>query len=142
METDIFVTKEGEGYRVNVASILFKGYTDDYEDLPADQVAQNKLTLDRLAAEFSRFPGYRIRLIGHAVMINWDDPNLGKPEQEKILIPLSKSRAAAIANALAARGIDAARMIVEGVGSTKPVVPDSDLVNRWKNRRVEFYLEK
>jgi outer membrane protein OmpA-like peptidoglycan-associated protein len=142
VETDIFVTKEGEGYRVNVASILFKGYTDDYEDLPADQVAQNKLTLDRLAAEFSKFPDYRIRLIGHAVMINWDDPNLGKPEQEKILIPLSKTRAAAIAKALASRGIDASRMIVEGVGSTKPVVPDSDLINRWKNRRVEFYLEK
>jgi hypothetical protein len=140
--TDILVIKEGERYRVDVASILFKGYTDDYEDLPAEQVAQNRLTLDRLAAKFGKFPDYRIRLVGHAVMINWDDPNLGKPEQAKILIPLSRARAAAIAKALAARGIAASRMTVEGVGATKPVVPDSDLVNRWKNRRVEFYLEK
>jgi outer membrane protein OmpA-like peptidoglycan-associated protein len=142
VDTDILVVKDGERYRVAVMSILFKGYTDDYEDLPPEQVAQNRLTLDRLAAKFAKFPDYRIRLVGHAVMINWDDPNLGKPEQEKILIPLSRTRAAAIAKALASRGIAASRMIVEGVGATEPLVPDSDLVNRWKNRRVEFYLEK
>ena len=142
VDTDILVIKEGDRYRVDVASILFKGYTDDYEDLPADQVAQNYRTLDRLAAKFSRFPDYRIRLVGHAVMINWDDPNLGRPEQVEILVPLSRARAAAIAKALASRGIAQSRMIVEGVGANKPLVPDSDLVNRWKNRRVEFYLEK
>jgi outer membrane protein OmpA-like peptidoglycan-associated protein len=142
VDTDILVIKEGNRYRVDVASILFKGYTDDYEDLPPEQVAQNRQTLDRLAAKFARFPDYKIRLVGHAVMINWDDPNLGKPEQEDILIPLSKARAAAIAKALSARGIAESRLIVEGVGALKPLVPDSDLVNRWKNRRVEFYLEK
>jgi hypothetical protein len=142
VQTDILVIKEGDRYRVDVASIVFRGYTDDYEGLPAPQAAQNRLTLDRLAAKFSRFPGYRIRLVGHAVMINWDDPDLGRGEQERVLIPLSRSRAAAIAKALASRGIEASRMTVEGVGATRPVVPDSDLVNRWKNRRVEFYLEK
>ena len=142
VETDILVIKEGNRYRIDVASIVFKGYTSDFEDLAADQVARNRLTLDRLAAKFARFPDYRIRLVGHAVMINWDDPNRGKPEQEKILVPLSRSRAAAIATALAQRGIAASRMVVEGVGASKPLVPDSDLVNRWKNRRVEFYLEK
>jgi outer membrane protein OmpA-like peptidoglycan-associated protein len=75
-------------------------------------------------------------------MINWDDPALGKPEQAKILVPLSRARAAAIAKALSARGLGASRMIIEGVGAADPVVPDGDLVNRWKNRRVEFYLEK
>ncbi len=142
VDTDILVIKDGERYRVDVASILFKGYTDDWEDLPQDQVEQNRATLDRLADKFARFPDYRIRLVGHAVMINWDDPNLGKPEQASILVPLSKARAAAIAKALSARGIAASRLIVEGVGALKPLVPDSDLVNRWKNRRVEFYLEK
>ena len=142
VETDILVIKEGNRYRIDVASIVFKGYTSDFEDLVADQVDRNRLTLDRLAAKFTRFPDYRIRLVGHAVMINWDDPNRGKPEQEKILVPLSRSRAAAIAKALAQRGIASSRMVVEGVGASKPLVPDSDLVNRWKNRRVEFYLEK
>ncbi len=141
-DTDILVVKDGDRYRVAVSSIVFKGYTADYEDLPAEQLAQNRQTLDRLAAKFAKFPGYRIRLVGHAVMINWDDPNLGRGEQERILLPLSRSRAAAIAKALAARGIAASRMIVEGVGASRPLVPDSDLANRWKNRRVEFFLEK
>jgi hypothetical protein len=142
VETDILVVKDGDRYRVDVASIVFKGYTDDYQDLPPEQAARNLLTLDRLATKFAKFPEYRIRLVGHAVMVNWDDPNLGGPEEEKILLPLSRARAAAIAKALSARGIDAGRMTVEGVGSSRQVVPDSDIVNRWKNRRVEFYLEK
>jgi outer membrane protein OmpA-like peptidoglycan-associated protein len=142
VDTDILVIKDGDRYRVDVASIVFKGYTDDYQDLPEAQATRNRLTLDRLAAKFAKFPDYRIRLVGHAVMINWDDPALGKPEQAKILVPLSRARAAAIAKALSARGLGASRMIIEGVGAADPVVPDGDLVNRWKNRRVEFYLEK
>jgi flagellar motor protein MotB len=141
-DTDILLIKDGGRYRVDVASIVFKGNTDDFEHVPPEQAAQNRLTLDRLAAKFAKFPDYRIRLVGHAAMINWDDPNLGRSEQEKVLIPLSRSRAAAIAKALAERGIEASRMSIEGVGASKQVVPDSDAANRWKNRRVEFYLEK
>jgi len=142
IDVDILVVKEGDRYRVAVTSIVFKGYTDDFEDLPAERVDQNRSTLDRLAEKFKKFPDYKIHLVGHAVMINWDDPNLGIPEQRAILLPLSKARADAIAKALAARGIDPKRMSTEGVGATRQLVPDSDLVNRWKNRRVEFYLEK
>jgi hypothetical protein len=142
VDVDILVVKEGDRYRVAVTGIVFKGYTDDYEDLPAERVSQNMGTLDRLAEKFKKFPDYKIHLIGHAVMINWDDPNLGIPEQRAILLPLSKARADAIARALAARGIESARMSTEGVGASRQIVPDSDLVNRWKNRRVEFYLEK
>jgi hypothetical protein len=142
IDVDILVVKDGDRYRVAVTGIVFKGYTDDFEDLPAERVSQNMSTLDRLAEKFSKFPDYKIHLIGHAVMINWDDPNLGIPEQRAILLPLSKARADAIAKALAARGIDPKRMSTEGVGATRQLVPDSDLVNRWKNRRVEFYLEK
>jgi hypothetical protein len=29
-----------------------------------------------------------------------------------------------------------------GVGGARPIVPFSDLVNRWKDRRVEFILIK
>jgi hypothetical protein len=142
IDVDILVVKEGDRYRVAVTGIVFKGYTDDFEDLPAERVSLNMSTLDRLAEKFKKFPDYKIHLIGHAVMINWDDPNLGIPEQRAILLPLSKARADAIAKALAARGIEAKRMSTEGVGATRQLVPDSDLVNRWKNRRVEFYLEK
>jgi flagellar motor protein MotB len=33
-------------------------------------------------------------------------------------------------------------MNVAGYGGTRPVVPHGDLQNRWKNRRVEFILER
>jgi outer membrane protein OmpA-like peptidoglycan-associated protein len=75
-------------------------------------------------------------------MINWDDPAKGKLEQEKELVPLSRARAGSIRQALVERGIEAARMTADGVGAQDPIVPDSDLDNRWKNRRVEFFLEK
>jgi outer membrane protein OmpA-like peptidoglycan-associated protein len=75
-------------------------------------------------------------------MVNWDDPVQGKAEQEKVLLPLSRSRAEAIKQALAVRGIELARLSSEGVGAADQIVPDSDFANRWKNRRVEFFLQK
>jgi outer membrane protein OmpA-like peptidoglycan-associated protein len=43
---------------------------------------------------------------------------------------------------LVERDIPAARLTTAGLGAEDPVVPDGDLANRWKNRRVEFYLTK
>jgi Outer membrane protein and related peptidoglycan-associated (lipo)proteins len=141
-DTDILLAKEGARYRVDVASILFRGNTADFENVGPEQAAKNRRTLDALAAKFAKYPDYRIRIVGHAVMTNWDDPELGGREQRDSLVPLSRARAAAIAKALAERGIASSRMSVEGVGAKDQVVPDSDLANRWKNRRVEFFLER
>ena len=44
--------------------------------------------------------------------------------------------------ALVTRGIESSRMVTTGVGASDQVVPDSDFPNRWKNRRVEFFLQK
>jgi hypothetical protein len=140
--TDIFVIKIGDRYKINVTGVVFKGYTDDYLDVLPERAAQNIKTLDLLATRLERFPEYKILLVGHAVMIYWDDPDRGRIEQEEVLIPLSKARAVAIAKALAERGIDPARMSTAGLGATDQIVPDGDELNRWKNRRVEFYLER
>ncbi len=140
--TDIMVIKTLDGYRISVASIVFKGFTDDYIDVPADRAKRNIETLDLLGKKLAKFPEYRIGLEGHAVMIFWDNEEAGKIEQEAELLPLSKRRAEAIAAALVDRGIDAARLETTGLGATNPIVPNSDLANRWKNRRVEFILLK
>ena len=136
--------KSGDGYRIRVSSIVFKAFTADYVDVPAGLAARNKATLDLLAAKLRLppFGDYKVRLEGHAVMINWDDKAKGEAEQQAILIPLSKARAEAIEQALIERGITADRLVTDGVGAKDPVVPDSDFANRWKNRRVEFYLLK
>lgn len=116
--------------------------TADYIDVAADLASQNSGRLDQLAAKLKKFPGYKIRLVGHAVMINWDNAAKGKAEQEMVLIPLSKARAEAVKQAMVERGLDAAIFVAEGVGAADQLVPDSDLANRWRNRRVAFFLEK
>ena len=40
------------------------------------------------------------------------------------------------------RGFDPSVIAAEGVGAADQLVPDSDLVNRWRNRRVAFFLDK
>jgi outer membrane protein OmpA-like peptidoglycan-associated protein len=139
---DILVEKTATGYRILSSRIFFKAFTADYVDVAPDLSRQNVQRLDQLAAKLKKFPGYRIKVVGHAVMINWDDKAKGKVEQEQILIPLSKSRAEAVKQAMVDRGLDPSIVMASGVGAADQLVPDSDLVDRWRNRRVAFYLEK
>ena len=64
------------------------------------------------------------------------------PGADQVLVPLSLSRANSVKDALVKRGIDAGRVSTVGLGASNPVVPNSDLQDRWKNRRVEFILIK
>jgi flagellar hook assembly protein FlgD len=144
LATDILVMLAGDGYRIRVSSIVFKGYTADYTDIPEALAKRNLTTLDLLAAKLklAKFVDYKVKLEGHAVMINWDDAQKGQGEQLAVLVPLSKSRSEAIKAALMDRGVSGDRLLTDGVGAANPLVPDSDFANRWKNRRVEFYLIK
>jgi hypothetical protein len=98
--------------------------------------------LKRLAEIFTKYSRYRIGIEGHAVMLNWDNKTRGDKEQESELLPLSKKRAEAVKDYLTTLGIAASRISTEGIGGARPVVPFSDVDNRWKNRRVEFWLDK
>ncbi|MGA2545991.1 MAG: OmpA family protein [Rectinemataceae bacterium] len=139
---DILVEKTATGYRILSSRIFFKAFTADYINVAADLESQNVQRLDQLAVKLHKFPGYKIKVVGHAVMINWANKAKGKAEQEKILIPLSKSRAEAVKQAMVDRGFDPAMIVAQGVGAADQLVPDGDPVNRWRNRRVAFYLEK
>jgi outer membrane protein OmpA-like peptidoglycan-associated protein len=55
-------------------------------------------------------------------------------------LALSKARAQAVLNALAAAGITADRLTAEGFGESRPKVPNNSDANRTTNRRVEFIL--
>jgi outer membrane protein OmpA-like peptidoglycan-associated protein len=139
---DILVYRDGDQIKIRIAAITFLPYSANYFDVAPDQRAKNLQTLDRLAEILKKFADYRITLQGHAVQIYWNDPVRGKTEQESVLIPLSTARADAIRQALIARGVAADRMTSSGVGALQPLVPNSDLENRWINRRVEFVLDR
>ena len=139
---DILVEKTATGYRILASRIFFKAFTADYTDVPPELAKQNMSRLDALAAKLKKFPGYKIKMVGHAVSIFWDNPALGAVEQKDILIPLSKARADAVEAALADRGLNKSRFTTDGVGASDQLVPDSNYKERWQNRRVALFLEK
>jgi outer membrane protein OmpA-like peptidoglycan-associated protein len=139
---DILVERTATGFRILSSRIFFQAYTTDYQDVKPELAAQNMKRLNDLTAKLQKFPDYNIRLVGHAVMIYWDNKSLGDVEQKDVLIPLSKARAEAVMKALVDRGLNSSRFTRDGVGASDQLVPDSNLADRWLNRRVAFFLEK
>ena len=137
---DVLVIREGNRLKIIISSIIFAPDTADFENV--EEVVKNLKTVERLAEIFKKYSDYRILIEGHAVMVYWDDPARGRKEQTEELIPLSKARAESVKLALVRLGVEANRITTEGIGGAKPIVPFSDLENRWKNRRVEFILVK
>lgn len=134
---DILVIKEGNRYRIRVPGIYFSPFTADF---PADKAADNMATLRRLAEVLAKYPDYNIRVEGNAVRVNWADRARGEAEEREVLAPLSLARANRVRSILITMGIGASRLSAAGLGGTMPLVPHSDLDNRWKNRRVDFVL--
>lgn len=57
-------------------------------------------------------------------------------------MPLSKERADAIKSYLVKKGVKESALSTDGMGGTQPVANPKDKNNNWKNRRVEFILQK
>ncbi len=142
IHVDVMLIPDGDRYVISLSRIYFQPYTANFTDVPETERMSNQNTLDQVAQILNRYKDYDVALVGHAVHVYWFRPDLMQREQEKILLPLSLARAEAIRNALVQRGIDPKRMTVEGRGGAEPIVPHSDLRNRWMNRRVVFYLSR
>jgi flagellar hook assembly protein FlgD/outer membrane protein OmpA-like peptidoglycan-associated protein len=141
--TDILVSKLADGrYKIVISAIQFSGYSSDVFKLPEPLLAKNLFVLQRLASVLNRLPGYRIGLEGYAVAEYSSDPKNAEWEQANQLLPLSLDRAVEVKTALVLLGVEDSRFSVQGFGALRPLVSNTDLENRWKNRRVEFYLEK
>jgi len=143
LAVDVLVIKDGDRLRIIIPSITFAPNSPDFlNGIDADKAAKNVSVLKRLAEIFTKYQRYKIGIEGHAVMINWDSPAKGQKEQDSELLPLSQKRADAVRDYLVKLGIAAARVRTEGMGGARPIVPFSDLDNRWKDRRVEFWLDR
>lgn len=86
--------------------------------------------LDRFAQTLNANPGTTVRIIGHTDSTGTDAIN----------DPLSVNRAGSTRQYLAARGVDPARIAIDGRGSREPIADNSTTQGRAMNRRVEIYV--
>ena len=146
---DVLVIRDGNLLKMAVPSIIFESDAANFQTanakLDADKVNNNIKVLNRIADILKKFKDYKVTIVGHANKIT------DNPEEETVdnlaqwgraSMPLSKERADAIKAYLTKRGVSASALSTEGMGGTKPVVNPKDKDNNWKNRRVEFILQK
>ncbi|AVO49578.1 hypothetical protein C6568_10095 [Melaminivora suipulveris] len=86
--------------------------------------------LERFAEGLRNNPNADVRIIGHTDATGTDAINN----------PLSVDRAASVRNYLTARGVNGARIHVQGVGSREPIASNDTADGRARNRRVEIYM--
>ena len=139
---DILVIRDGDRLKIRISSITFEPDNPRLILDDTEKGLKNQQILERLAEILNKYRNHQIRIEGHAVSVYWYDTNRAAQEEREELQPLSEKRAAAVKEALVEQGVDGRRISTLGLGGTEPVVPHSDLENRWKNRRVEFILIK
>ena len=142
IQVDVLVIREGNVLKMAVPSIIFESDSDNFQiakkdKLTDEQISKNTVTLDRIAQILKKFKDYKVTIVGHANRTT-NDP----AEETESLKPLSKKRADAIRNYLVKKGVNANSVSTDGMGGTQPVADPFDKDNNWKNRRVEFILEK
>lgn len=86
--------------------------------------------LDRFAQTLNENKATKVRIVGHTDSTGSDAIN----------DPLSVNRAASTRSYLAARGVDSARIAIDGRGSREPVADNGTEAGRAKNRRVEIFV--
>jgi outer membrane protein OmpA-like peptidoglycan-associated protein len=135
---DILVEPYNGGYRMQVPSITFPPNSSALVlEGPEPGAVKNREVLDRVSEILKRYPTYNVVVEGHAVNVTGTER-----EEREELIPLSTARAEAVRDALIGLGVPRGMISAEGRGGTVPVVEHTDTTMRWKNRRVDFVLQR
>ena len=151
ISVDVLVIRVGDVLKMAVPSIIFRSDAADFKT--ADEIkggitdaqkANNERVLKRIAEILNKFKNYTVTIEGHANNVSGTDTeeNEDTTQYGKALKPLSQERAEFVKNYLKKHGVDGARLSAVGRGGSMPVVSRSDKDNWWKNRRVEFILNK
>jgi outer membrane protein OmpA-like peptidoglycan-associated protein len=140
---DVLVIREGDILRIRVPSIMFPPNSASFDGLDEEVRENNNRILRRIAQVLQKFGAYQVKVEGHA---NYTTP-LNRPqdrrrEQDRELQPLSEKRARTVVDYLADLGVSRGRLSSYGIGGDRPIVNYTDHDGWWKNRRVEFILEK
>ncbi|MBQ1661396.1 MAG: OmpA family protein, partial [Treponema sp.] len=162
---DVLVLFDGGRLKMQVPSIVFRGDAADFllagerdasgkvlerSSLTPEQKANNIRVLNRVAQILGKFSNYKVTVVGHANPMNqFNGREEDNPEENRDgpwgrgLKALSLERAQFVVRWLSGEGkISSARLRAEGKGGLETIADKNDLKNRWKNRRVEFILEK
>jgi OmpA-OmpF porin, OOP family len=110
--------------------VVFKGVLQGIEfDFGKDTIRPvSKPVLDEVIVKLKKFPGVRVKIVGHT-------DNVGTPESN---LDLSKRRAESVKRYLVDGGIDSSRIETDGMGQTEPVDTNDTDAGRAKNRRIVF----
>jgi flagellar hook assembly protein FlgD len=137
---DVAIMVRNGKYYILTPNIIFGAYKHALDSAGEVMYKRNNESLDRAAQVLKKYTAYDLYLEGHALNIYLEGPR--EEAEEEILGPLTERRAATVRDALIERGIDAGRINIEAYGGQFPIVSVKDKTVWWKNRRVEFRLEK
>jgi len=122
--TDVQVIRRGDDLVLNIPS----GITFAYDS--ASVQPQFQRTLDQVAETLAQYNQTYIDVYGHTDATGSDAYNQA----------LSERRAIAVADYLAGRGVQAARIATRGYGKTQPIASNDTDAGRAANRRVEIKI--
>ncbi|MBB3877713.1 OmpA family protein [Sphingomonas pseudosanguinis] len=122
--TDVQVVRQGDDLLLNLPSGITFGY-DSSTVQP-----QFRQTLDQVADILSQYRQTYIDVYGHTDSTGSDSYNQA----------LSERRAVAVADYLASRGVQPARIGTRGFGKSQPVASNDTDAGRAANRRVEIKI--
>ena len=122
---DTTIIEGADGVKLVMRNLQFK--SDSAQLLPGQEAR-----LDTIARILKAAPESQYLVEGHTA-------ETGNPEGEK---KLSLERARAVAEALAARGVDPGQFICKGWGAMKPASGNDTAEGRAANRRVEITILK
>ena len=151
ISVDVLVIRIGDVLKMQVPSIIFRSDNADFAGKDKDPqrgldqkiIDNNYRVLKRIAQILEKFRDYNVTVEGHANNISGTEKEETSTENGNIpLVPLSEQRAATVKDILVSYGIASSRLTTVGRGGRMPVAPRSDKDNWWKNRRVEFILNK
>lgn len=151
IKVDVLVIRVGDVLKMQVPSIIFRADNADFKSkievsngLDSSVIDNNERVLKRISEILDKFKNYDVTIEGHANNISGTETEETQDTvmYGKALVPLSELRAEFVKDKLVSYGINKMRLSTKGMGGRSPVVARTDKDNWWKNRRVEFILNK
>ncbi|MDR0685102.1 MAG: OmpA family protein [Spirochaetaceae bacterium] len=151
LRVDVLVIRDGDKLKMQVPAIIFRADHADFVSKAQDRqqgleqsvIDNNMRVLRRIAQILNKFKDYTVVIEGHAHNVSGTDAEETSTSGGNIpLVPLSNDRAAFVKQQLVRLGVSAGRMTTDGAGGRKPVANRENRDDWWKDRRVEFILNK